>query len=128
MSGAKRGTVAITIHPYMRTGGDPVTVEVPCTVVGDMAVHRRHTVWKGEVSVGKGWTITHVATGLPAGRAMGPLDRRDALKRDCVKWAQEWQDACPDFFAALRKGDEARAKELAPEAMREAIELAGGAA
>lgn len=111
-------TVKLKVYPYMTTGGDPVEVEAPCRIVGDLAIHPSYHAWQGEASQGKAWCATHIATGLSAGRAMAHLTNRDAGQREVVAWAKAWQEACPAFFAAWRDGDTAQAAALAPDAMR----------
>lgn len=119
-------TITLTLHPYMTTGGDPVQHEAPCYVVGDLAIHRCYSVWKGEVSQSKEWTVSHLPTrmsvycSIPA--RFWDRGAMIARKRDLVAWATAWQAACPEFFDAARVNDEATMRRLAPLARQKAEE------
>ncbi|MEM8575902.1 MAG: hypothetical protein AAGF48_14905 [Pseudomonadota bacterium] len=116
-------SIKLKVYPYMTSGGDPVEVEAPCRIVGDLAVHRPYSAWKGEASPMSGWTVTHVGTGLSAGKALHNLTSRGAGQREHVKWARDWQEACPAFFKAWREGDNEKAQGLAQDAFEKAIAL-----
>lgn len=115
-------TIKITVYPYMTTGGDPVTLDVPCRIIGDIAIHRAHSAWDGVATAfSDHWAATHVPTGLSCARAIPA--RHTARQRAMIDWAKAWQAACPEFFSAARQGDETEMRRLASDAMSTALAL-----
>ena len=109
----RRGTVRAKSRPYMR--GEPAFHDIPATIVGDLAVHRRgYLEADGTVRMSdRYWRVTHAPTGETLGDRPLPIALRNCRRaRDLIAWAAAIQEACPDFFAAAREGDRERMQAL----------------
>lgn len=125
-----RATITVRIERYAYPRGT-TDYKVPATLVGDLAVHRPVFWHDGDTphASGKGWTVTHHATGLGLGTALGNSRPEDWTRAKLVQWAERLQQAVPDFFTAIREGgavvDNARAMALIPTVKAEGRRLAG---
>lgn len=112
--------VSLRFSPYMR--GAPEWREVDATVCGALAVHRWAMLRDdGELSFCREWRVSHIATGDSVMLAL-PNRFRDrgavtARKRDLIEWANAFQLAAPEFFAAVAAGEMDKAAGLATIAM-----------
>ena len=77
--------------------------DIRAYVVGDLAIHRRaFWVAKGSpLSIGGGWTLSHVPTGLGIESAL--RGRVPTTRAPMLAIAEAWQAECPEYFDALRK-------------------------
>lgn len=97
--------VNLLFAPHMR--GACLRADIAATVRGDLAVHR-HAWVKGDGSLsvyGKGWTVSHIPTGLKTDASLPHRLRDTGLRADLLKWCEAVQEACPEFFAAARQPD-----------------------
>jgi hypothetical protein len=103
--------VSIERYAYPRIS---TMYEVPATLVGDLAVHRPVYWHEGDTphASDKGWTVSHVRTGLGLGSAL-PDRVPETTRADLIAWAEAIQAACPAFFAAARIDDRETMKALA---------------
>lgn len=115
--------VSLRFAPYMGTASEKR--EVPAMVRGDLAVHR--PAWIKPPNEGgalstftKAWTVSHIPTGDRVESAM-PARFKDrgaitATRSQLLAWAEAWQAACPEFFAATRE-DRVPSIELCRDAL-----------
>lgn len=100
------GTINVFVERYAYPRVSTMT-ETPARIVGALAVHR--PVYWGEGDFPEqsnrgrkpeGWTVTHIASGKSV--ASVHFDRCIGYKRaDLIQWVEAWQEACPEWFAAL---------------------------
>lgn len=97
-------TVKLKVYQYC--GNGMKEVEVPATIRGELAVHRPVYWYLGEEPQpsDKGWTVTHVPTGLSLWRAMPTRLQAGTTRKALADWAERFQAAIPEFFERVRSG------------------------
>ena len=118
-------TVKLRFAPYIGTGSQ--WLEIEATVRGDLAVHRpaylRPEREGGGLSFQHNrWQVSHIPSGDSVMTAT-PARYWDrgaftGNKRDLMAWAEAFQQAAPDFFAAARAGDVEAMRALVSDAQR----------
>jgi|SRR6188508_2117971 len=84
---------SVPVHMYC-SNEPPRLVDVDALPVGRLAIHRPVHWFRGQEPKPstRYWEVSHIGSGLAAGRAMPDSLRQPyARRRDLVAWAERWQ-------------------------------------
>jgi hypothetical protein len=118
---AFNSTVTIPVYPY-NSNRPPKMVEVAGRQVGDLIAHRDVFWFAHEPEARQSeryWQLTHVPSKTKLSFGMPERIRSATTRKVLLDFAEAFQRAAPEFFAAARDG-----KPVDPELARVALDIA----